>query len=217
MSELVAYKSNALIESSYRLTLQEQRLMLLCISKSNPFRDFAKQQVITAKEFLDTFPVEKKNVERDLLLAVDHLWERSIILKNGTERREFRWIQERAVYVTGESKVEITFSDAVIPYLSQLKSQFTKVTLRNVSNLTSIHSIRLYELLQQYKSIGERSFELIDFKRLMGIEHAYEAVRLLTQWVLKPAIKELNEKSDLSITVQPIKQGRKITGFIFRF
>ncbi len=33
MSDLIAYKSNALIEASYKLTLQEQRFLLVCISR----------------------------------------------------------------------------------------------------------------------------------------------------------------------------------------
>ncbi|NAL14820.1 RepB family plasmid replication initiator protein, partial [Escherichia coli] len=33
MSDLIAYKSNALVEASYKLTLQEQRFLLLCISR----------------------------------------------------------------------------------------------------------------------------------------------------------------------------------------
>ncbi|MGK3681408.1 replication initiation protein, partial [Escherichia coli] len=32
-SDLIAYKSNALVEASYKLTLQEQRFLLLCISR----------------------------------------------------------------------------------------------------------------------------------------------------------------------------------------
>ncbi|WBA57324.1 MULTISPECIES: replication initiation protein [Providencia] len=36
MSNLIAYKSNALIEASYKLTLQEQRVLLMCIGKLNP-------------------------------------------------------------------------------------------------------------------------------------------------------------------------------------
>ncbi|WP_141008333.1 replication initiation protein, partial [Shigella sp. FC1967] len=43
MSELIAYKSNALIEASYKLTLQEQRLLLMCIGKLNP-RDKTPQK-----------------------------------------------------------------------------------------------------------------------------------------------------------------------------
>ncbi|MCI4494962.1 replication initiation protein, partial [Escherichia coli] len=33
MSDLIAYKSNALVEASYKLTLQEQRFLLLCIGR----------------------------------------------------------------------------------------------------------------------------------------------------------------------------------------
>ncbi|WP_454770846.1 RepB family plasmid replication initiator protein [Escherichia coli] len=33
MSDLIAYKSNALIEAKYKLTLQEQRFLLVCINR----------------------------------------------------------------------------------------------------------------------------------------------------------------------------------------
>ncbi|MCV5854943.1 replication initiation protein, partial [Escherichia coli] len=53
MSDLIAYKSNALIEASYKLTLQEQRFLLVCISRlksgeDSPSPDEQKTMTITA-------------------------------------------------------------------------------------------------------------------------------------------------------------------------
>ncbi|MDV1787503.1 replication initiation protein, partial [Escherichia coli] len=61
MSDLIAYKSNALIEASYKLTLQEQRFLLVCISRlksgeDSPSPDEQKTMTITAAEFHDAVP-----------------------------------------------------------------------------------------------------------------------------------------------------------------
>lgn len=58
MSDLIAYKSNALVEASYKLTLQEQRFLLLCISrlKSGADAELQKTMTITAAEYFDSFP-----------------------------------------------------------------------------------------------------------------------------------------------------------------
>ncbi|WP_336620832.1 replication initiation protein, partial [Escherichia coli] len=107
-----------------------------------------KTMTITAAEYFDSFPdMGRKNAEVQLQEAIDRLWDRSFILKNDEKREEFRWIQYRAQYAKGEAKARITFSDAVMPYLTQLKGQFTRVVIKNISGLSSSYSIRIYEFL----------------------------------------------------------------------
>ena len=151
---LIAYKSNALVEASYKLTLQEQRFLLLCISRLNSGTDVAspelqKTMTITAAEYFDSFPdMGRKNAEVQLQEAIDRLWDRSIILKDDEKREEFRWIQYRAQYARGEGKAQITFSDAVMPYLTQLKGQFTRVVIKNISNSPE-SSLKIFPIYQE--------------------------------------------------------------------
>lgn len=219
MSDLVAYKSNALIEASYKLTLQEQRFLLVCIGRLNPMDDAPeKTMTISAADLFKAFPdMGKQNAESILKEAVDRLWDRSIIIRDSSVREEFRWIQNRAQYLTGEAKVRITFSDAIMPYLTQLKGQFTYVVVKNVSRLTSTYSIRIYELIMQFRKTGDRTIALDDFRSMLSIEDKYLQYKDLNKLLLKPSIKELNEKSDLSVTVEPIKQSRKVVALRFRF
>ncbi|MDN2291379.1 replication initiation protein, partial [Escherichia coli] len=220
MSDLIAYKSNALVEASYKLTLQEQRFLLLCISrlKSGADAELQKTMTITAAEYFDSFPdMGRKNAEVQLQEAIDRLWDRSIILKDDEKREEFRWIQYRAQYAKGEAKARITFSDAVMPYLTQLKGQFTRVVIKNISGLSSSYSIRIYELLQQFRSTGERIIALNDFRSMLGIENKYKQFRDLNKILIKPCITELNKKSDLVVTVETIKKGRTVAALHFRF
>jgi plasmid replication initiation protein len=223
MSKLIAYKSNALIEASYKLTLQEQRFLLACIGRldsrpEGPPADTQKTMTITAAEFYSLFPdMGRKHAERELKKAIDRLWDRSIIIKNNEKREEFRWVQYRAEYFKGEGKVEITFSDAIMPYLTQLQGQFTKVVVKNVSSLASAHSIRLYELLQQYMEVKSRLIPLDEFRIMMGLDGKYPTFKSLNQLLLKPAIEELNAKSDITVTVDAVKQGRKVVALHFHF
>lgn len=221
MSDVIAYKSNDLVEASYKLTLQEQRLLLACIVRLRAFDTPAQEQktlIMTASEFYSRFPeMGRENAERELNKAVDRLWERTIIIKGDKSKREVRWLQERAEYFSGEARVEMTFSDSVLPYLTQLKNQFTKIVLKNVSSLASAHSIRLYELLQQFIQTGDRTITLEDFRSALQLNDKYKDFKTLNRALLKPAIEELNTKSNLTVMVDTVKQGRKVVALHFRF
>lgn len=223
MSELIACKSNALTEASYKLSLQEQRFLLVCVSRIDSRVGAAppetqKTMTITAAEFHEAFPdMGRQNAEAKLKEAIDRLWDRSIIIKNAEKREEFRWVQYRAQYFKGEAKVEITFSDAIMPYLTQLKGQFTKVVVKNVSSLSSTYSIRIYELLQQFRSTGDRTIGIEDFRAMLGLDGKYKTFKSLNQLLITPAIAELNEKSDLAVTVETVKKGRTVVALRFRF
>lgn len=173
---------------------------------------------ITAAELYDAFPdMGRQHAVAKLKEAIDRLWDRSVIIRDESKREEFRWVQYRAQYLKGEAKVEITFSDAIMPYLTQLKGQFTRVVVKNVSSLSSTYSIRIYELLQQFRSTGDRTIALNDFRSMLDLEDKYQLFKDLNKLLLKPAIAELNEKSDLAVTVETVKQGQKVIALRFRF
>lgn len=223
MSDLIAYKSNALIEASYKLTLQEQRFLLVCISRlksgeNAPHPDKQKRMTITALEFYEAFPdMGRQHAEEKLKEAIDRIWDRSIIIKDDDRREEFRWVQNRVQYLKGEGKVQITFSDSVMPYLTQLKGQFTRVIVKNVSSLSSSYSIRIYELLQQFRNTGDRTIFLNDFRTMLAVDNKYHQFKDLNKMIIKPAIAELNEKSDLAVTFETIKEGRTVVALRFKF
>ncbi|EEU9561217.1 MULTISPECIES: replication initiation protein [Proteus] len=216
---LVAYKSNALIEASYKLTLQEQRILLMCIGKLNPLAENPdKTFQLTANEFYLAFPdMGRKHAERHLKDAVDRLWDRTILISWKSNKEEIRWIQRKAKYFDGEGKLEISFSDYIMPYLTQLTQQFTAIAVKNVSALKRTYSIRIYELLMQFKKTGDRLITVDDFRSMLGLEDKYSEFRALNQLVLKPAVKELNEKSDLIVSVDTVKNGRAVVALHFHF
>lgn len=208
-------KANHLIDASYRLNTQAQKLVLACLSKIDSRKNVSKDVTITALEYAELMGV--KNAHRELYKAADSLWDAEITITKNDEKTRLRWIQKDVKKIKGSGTVTITWSDEVLVYIGQLKDRFTTYKLHQIASLKSNHSIRLYELLMRFKSTGERVIYLTDFKSALGISDSYKLFKELNKKVIKPAINELNERSDLTVEYETIKKGRSVAALSFRF
>ncbi|PHM33423.1 RepB family plasmid replication initiator protein [Xenorhabdus mauleonii] len=191
----------------------------MCIGKLNPQAEtLEKTFQLTANEFYLAFPdMGRENAERRLQEAVERLAERWIYIHWKEKEEKIRWIQGQAKYFDGQGKIELVFSDLIMPYLTQLKGQFTSIAVKNVSALKRTYSIRIYELLMQFKTAGDRLISLKDFRTILGIENKYLQFRDLNKLLLKPAINELNQKSNITVSVDTVKDGRNVIALHFSF
>jgi len=222
-NQVIATKSNHLIQASYKLTLNEQRLMLMAISKLFPKKPMTSQRIqrITALEYSKMFDVGVKNAYRDIKQASDRLLVRLIKTYDKDPAKKgyykFQWAS-KVYYSKKEGYVDITFHEDIAPYLTMLSSGFyTKIEVNKLSGIRSTYAIRLYELLKQYKKTGERYISLKDFRDWCEIKNKYKVYSDLKKRVINPAILELEEKANLIITWEEIKKARKVTGFNFMF
>ena len=215
MNNLSVTKSNTLIDASYRLNTQAQKLILACLGKVDSRGEIPKVITISAQEYSDLMGIP--NAHRELYRAADSLWDAEIIIHEGDLKTRLRWVQKDVQKIKGEGAVTITWSDDVLLYISQLKNRFTTYKLHQIANLKSSHSIRLYELLMKFKSTGERIIYLDDFKSALGIFESYKQFKELHKKVIKPAVYELNQCSDLSIKYETIKKGRSVAALGFTF
>jgi hypothetical protein len=145
------------------------------------------------------------------------LYERSIRIEDPIKKKKFRWINSTTFYKKGEGRVGFSFGKEIIPYLQQLKTQFTKYRLGDIASLKSIYSIRLFEMLMQFQGTGIALVDLDKFKERLGIQGKYSAYKDLKKRVIEPAVSELNNKSHLTITFKSIREGRAIKKLQFFF
>ena len=127
-----------------------------------------------------------------------------------------RWISS-IEYITDEGKIILCFSKKMLPYLSELKGQFTRYDLKNIGNMTSIYGIRLYELLTQWRTTGARTIEIDWLKRQFDIENNYSAIKDLKKYVIDPAVKDINVHSNYNVSWIQEKIGRKVASLTFEF
>ena len=224
-SELVV-KSNRLIEASYRLTLNEQRIILYAICRCREeqkglFPD--APVVITADAFAKHFPsIDKGHVYHQLKEAMDALYDRSVTLyeideDTGKEQvSKTRWIS-KASYVDGAGRIKIVFTSDVIKYITRLEEEFTSYQLEKVANMTSSYAVRIYELLAQHREIGNRTLNLKWLREKLQIgQDEYKLTADFKKWVIEVAIDQINKHSDLTVSYKPLKTGRAITDFAFK-
>lgn len=213
-NDLTLVKANSLIEASYRLTLDEMRLLALTIGTMNPKSD---QQVFefSVSEFVNQFPdVNADRAYTQIKSAIERISERWVKTEDERHVTKFRWVSSQT-YFKKEGRFKIALTNEIMPYLTQLKGQFTQYQLNHISGFSSVHAIRLYELFTQYKRLGERYISVEELKKWLQLEDKYDRYNNLNQWVLIPALSEINEKSDLFVGYEPIKRGRKIIGVEF--
>ncbi|MCL1128075.1 replication initiation protein, partial [Shewanella surugensis] len=176
MNNLSVSKSNYLIDASYKLNAQAQKLVLACLGKIDSRVSIPKEITITAQEYSELMGI-KHNSRRDLYKAADSLFRSIITLKNENETIELHWVQRSVKKHKGEGAITIKWTDDVLQYISQLKNRFTTYKLHHIAQLQSSHSIRVYELLMRFNSTGERIIYLDDFKSALGISDKYSDFR----------------------------------------
>jgi len=114
-----------------------------------------------------------------------------------------------------ESKIILRYDPNLKPYFIQLGKHFTKYYLENILELNSFYAIRIYELCKQYETIKERTIEIKDLKEILDINDKYKKYNDFKKKVLEISEREINEKTDINISFEEIKTGRKVTSIKF--
>lgn len=221
MGKEMVVQDNTLINASYTISLTEQRLLLLSIAKAQKSGleiNHSDYITIHADEFVKAFNVNEKSVYAMLKDACTTLFRREFSYKEGRTLVQSHWLQS-SKYHEDSGCIEILFAKELIPFISQLKKRFTSYFLEDVSRMSSVYAIRLYELIIAWRSSHKTPiFELSDLRSKLGVEPSeYPRMTNFKDRVLGVAIKQINDLSNIQITMEQHKKGRSIVGFSFEF
>jgi plasmid replication initiation protein len=219
---LMIRKSNALIEASYKLTVSEQRLLVLLASTISPADEDFKDYEITVSEFARMFELElNKSLYDTLQNAALSLMKQQLSFNDDSLIKVIQWLSY-IEYIKGSGVIKLSFDKRLKPHLLQLKERFTQYRLDNIVRLSGQYSARMYELLkaEAFKAKNgrfERSFQIDELRAILGIEeNAYPIFNDLKLRVINPSINEISISSDLTVNeVKYGKTGRKITNVTF--
>ena len=214
-------KDNNLINASYELTLNEQRLMLGCISLIDSREEIEPKRFykISLIDIADlTGVTNSTQFYKEMVLAAQRLLKRTVKIgdKATGVYGEAVWVTK---YIVDDKNrtIEVNFNEDVLPYLSSLQARFTKYKLKDVAKFRSVYSIRIYELLAQWKSVGYVEIELSKLRKILCVENKYAAFSDLRKSVIEVAVNEITQHSNMDVTYGYKKQGRTITAIQFRF
>jgi plasmid replication initiation protein len=203
---------NNLIEARYKLSLQEKRVVLWLLTQIKPEDCDFKAHKLEIAEFSKTIGLKLNNQYSQFQEVTSNLMKRVLRIyePKTTSILQIAWLSS-AHYKLREGYVLLEFSPKLKPYLLQLKSHFTKLSLSDMLQFTSIYTIRFYELLEQYEIVGRRKTDIKELREYCGIaSNEYNNYHDFKRYVLERATKEINEKTDLTIDYQEVKESRKI-------
>jgi plasmid replication initiation protein len=222
--DLIVYKSNKVIEAGYKLSLNEQQLILSCIAKVSSSKPLLATQrfEVTAKEFAAKFEISEDKAYQTLKEISAQLFERYVIIDNPDptdpllKYTKTRWISA-INYYPDAGRVSLLFAPLMLPYLSELTGNFTFYHLNNIGKMSCSYAIRLYELLMQWKTTGKREIEINWLKEQFELGENYERMYDLKKYVIEPAVSDINEFSNYQVSWTQRKTGRRVTHLTFTF
>lgn len=130
-----------------------------------------------------------------------------------------------AEFVNGTSRIRLEIPQMVLPFIVAGTKQYTILDLQIILALRKKYSKRLYELLSQYRSTGEATFEIVDFRGKMGtVDVKTGKIKDLPLFAdfrkrcIDDSVAEINEKySDMKVSYKLHRRGRPVVAISFFF
>lgn len=238
--EYIVSKSNQIVQKSrYDFSVTEQRTIAYICSMIKPIEALDRANGVPFQleyqfNILDycricgiqktgKFYEEVKSILKGL--RDKSMW---LTLSNGSET-VVGWL-DRVTTNKRSGLATIKIDDRLAPYLFDLQSKFLSYGLKNILNMKSQYSIRLYEMFKSYydMKIGQTdhrdkiekaynpksiswTLEIDEFKKILMVESikSYSNIAEFKRRVLEPAQKEINELTDINIYYEYITKGKK--------
>lgn len=219
--KLVVVKHNDLIKSAYKLSLIESRIILACIAQVDSKKTLSHLDKfsISVSDIADLIDAdEDADMYANLKSALVRLSDRWVTFLEPSSRsgeRNTRWVHS-VDYVPQSGSIDLFFAPFIIPFLSELKDNFTQYKLEHVLNFKSSYSTRLYEILKSSMN-GEIMLTVEWLKEALELPPSYHRMDNLKERVLKPALNEINKHTDMTASYEQIKDGRYVIAFKFVF
>jgi plasmid replication initiation protein len=179
--------------------------------------DFYKKVrfTIRADDYMELYGVDRATAYQALKEASERLFNRYFtydeIVDERTglvERIKSRWVQKIG-YIEKNACVTMYLTSDVLSMVGQLKNQFTYYQLSMMSDLSSIHAIRIYEMMMQWRSTKVvPSISTEELRAKLGLaEDEYPRMFDFKKRVLDHAVNTINEHTNITVSYEQQSQG----------
>lgn len=213
----IVKKSNYFIMNcSYDLSLEEQKLILTLASMVQPEDEDFKPYKFRISDFMELVGVEDKSKYTEIPKITKELMKKVFEIEEDDTIIQTAWLSS-ATYKKGSGMVELEFSPRLKPYMLKLNGLFTQYKLANILSMKSKYSPRIYEILKanEFKKQGYIEIEVEELRKLLKADNIYPRYNDFKRKIIEQTQKELKNISDISFDFEEIKTGRKVTSIKF--
>ncbi|WP_300379842.1 replication initiation protein, partial [Clostridium sp.] len=213
---LVTKSNYFIMNSSYDLNLEEQKLILTLASMVQPEDEEFKSYNFKIADFIKLLGVENQSKYTEIPKITKELMKKVFEIEEEKKTIQIAWLSS-VTYEKGSGFVELEFSPKLKPYMLRLNNMFTQYKLSNILSMKSKYSPRIYEILKcnEFKKQRYIQIEIDELRSLLKVENIYPLYADFKRYIIKQTQKELKKISDISFEFEEVKTGRKVTSLKF--
>ena len=180
---------------------------------------------VSVKELAQLMNLNDKSSYAQLEPLCRNISGKTIVIEISKNKHTKAWIPRQwfrfIVYDNGV--VYYSFSPEIQPYLSLVRQAFVEIPTRLLMEFKSFYGIRLFLLAKQWYDLAKRNNQCFakrrlsveEIKNIFVLEGKYKSFADLARFVLRPAIKEVEQLTQLRLSFTTEKSKTKVTGIVF--
>ena len=211
-------RHNRLIESRHRMTMSERRFILWNIAQISKDDSSFRPYEISVRDYFDVIGLQQISNPYEVVRKMhDRLTSRNVGIEYTDQkgRPAFVYMPWFSELEYRDGKIFSLLNFKLVPYLLQLKQDFTSIALEQAMILDGFYTGRMFDLLSQYLAVGRRRLTAEFIRERFNIQDKYPYFKDLRARIVDPAVKEINAKTHLDVSYQIVREGRRHVGFDF--
>ena len=238
MEKRKVVEHNSLITSIAKMqktALKMFELAVSCIDTENPPKD--NIIYLSKKELFSFFDVSSASKHTRFKEAIEYMQKQAFFQIKEEKNKGYEMTSIVPIptvkWNSYNDDVMIQFNQFIMPYLIDLKAEFTQYKISELKELNSKYSLILYRWLamnysqyEHYSVKGGRRAEQVEAYRNPSITvkelreitdtvNEYKHFPHFENWILKKPLEEINAHTSFNVSYEKIKKGRSIDSIVF--
>lgn len=238
LSKRKVVEHNGLITSIAKMDKTPLKMFELAVSlidTENPPKD--QTVYLSKRELFAFFKVDDNDKHSRFKESIEKMQKQAFFQIKKEQDKGFKFVSIVPIpyveWTDYHDEVLIRFSPEIMPYLINLKTNFTQHALSEISELNSKYAVILYRWLsmnynqyEHYSVKGGRREEQIegyrnpeiDMKELREMTNTVTEYKRFTHFetrVLKEPLEEITNHTSFNVTYEKVKKGRSIDSIVF--
>ncbi|KAA8323728.1 RepB (plasmid) [Leuconostoc carnosum] len=238
LSKRKVVEHNSLITSIAKMDKTPLKMFELAVSlidTENPPEDHTVY--LSKREMFAFFNVDDSNKHSRFKEAIEKMQKQAFFQIKKEHDKGFKFVSIVPIpyveWTDYNDEVKIEFHREIMPYLINLKTNFTQHALSDIAELNSKYAIILYRWLsmnynqydhysvkggrreKQVESYRNPTMSIQDLRQMTDTVDEYKRFYNFEKWVLKEPLSEITNHTTLNVTYEKIKKGRSIDSIVF--
>jgi plasmid replication initiation protein len=203
-------QTNLLNRSLQQFDLLEKRLYSVVLMKLKAYqyvepKDFDGRNLEIHLNVSDITENKDATTER-MRRMCDSVTSKKIILEKVDDKFFYSSLVPFPQVTYDNGKITVVIFSNILHYFLDLSKGYTSTYLKHALSMSSVYSLRMYELLLAWLSVGKWVVNIETFKKMLNIDApTYNQYRDLNAKILKRSIAEIERETDLLITYEVSK------------